>query len=283
VLALLSSGSIYLGEEMSAKGIYTAVSGAMAQAEKLDTIANNLANVNTPAFKKDQQVFQEYLTAYEKEQGVIEVPRVPASIESFYDIQGGDKSYVDSAGTFTNHEQGALKKTDNSFDLALEGKGFFEVLTPQGIRMTRNGTFLMDNQGRLVTKEGHFVLGEGNGPIQSRLIQLGATGRVDVSASGQVLQNGAAVGTLSVVEPDNLDALKKEGSSLFTIKENMAPVMKPSAQFKIHQGFIEASNVNVVKEMSDMIQTTRLFETTQKAIQAYDHMDQKLVNDVPKF
>ena len=98
---------------MSSKGIYTALSGAMAQSSKLDTIANNLANVNTTSFKKDRQMFQEYLTAYEKNPDVIAVPRIPASVESFYDMQGGDKSYVDSAGTYTNFDQGGLKQTGN--------------------------------------------------------------------------------------------------------------------------------------------------------------------------
>src|ERR1700722_13837892 len=139
---------------MSSKGIYSAVSGAMAQNSRLDTIANNLANVNTSSFKKDRQVFSEYLSAYEKAPDVIQVPRVPASIESFYDMQGGDTAYVNPAVTYTNFEQGALKPTGSPLDLALEGKGFFEVLTPQGVRWTRNGALQIDASGRLVTKEG---------------------------------------------------------------------------------------------------------------------------------
>src|SRR3954465_15402012 len=109
---------------MSTKGVYTALSGAIAQSERLDTIANNIANVNTPGFKKDKQIFQEYLTANEKPPALMNVPKVPASIESFYDMQGGDKSFVDSKGTFTDHTQGSVKHTGNKFDLALEGKGF---------------------------------------------------------------------------------------------------------------------------------------------------------------
>ncbi|MEK7357721.1 MAG: flagellar hook-basal body complex protein, partial [Bdellovibrionota bacterium] len=99
------------------KGIFTAVSGAVAQSQKLDTIANNLANANTPGFKRDAQIFKEYLTAYEKEPTTITVPRVPASIESFYDTQGGDKSYVDAAGTHTDFTQGTIKQTGNNLDV----------------------------------------------------------------------------------------------------------------------------------------------------------------------
>ncbi|HRO68072.1 MAG TPA: flagellar hook basal-body protein, partial [Pseudobdellovibrionaceae bacterium] len=143
---------------MSLKGVYTALSGAIAQTQKLDTIANNIANVNTPGFKRDEVTFQEYLTANEKEQQVMNVPRVPASIESFYDMQGGDKSYVDLKGTFTDQSQGSLRPTGNKFDIAIDGKGFFEVMTPQGVRLTRAGNFTMDGNGRLVTKDGFPVL-----------------------------------------------------------------------------------------------------------------------------
>ena len=90
-------------------------------------IANNIANANTPGFKKDQQVFREYLTSYEKQPTTLEVPKVPASINSFYPLNGGDKSYVDVSGTSTSFSQGALKLTGNAMDLGIEGDAFFEV------------------------------------------------------------------------------------------------------------------------------------------------------------
>jgi flagellar basal-body rod protein FlgF len=110
---------------MGTKGIYTAVSGAVAHSAKLDTIANNIANANTPGFKRDQQLFKEYLTAYEKQPTALEVPKVPASIDSFYPLNGGDKSFVDLNGTATSFAQGAMKVTGNPLDLGLEGDGFF--------------------------------------------------------------------------------------------------------------------------------------------------------------
>lgn len=269
---------------MSSKGIFSAVSGAIAQSQKLDTIANNMANVNTTGFKKDTQVFQEYLTAYEKQQDVLEVPKVPASIESFYNLQGGDRSYVDSAGSYTSFEQGMIKATGNDMDLAIEGRGFFEILTADGIRFSRNGTFVIDQEGRLATKEGHLVLSEGqNQPLEDRIIQLNASGKVSVSQEGQISQNGEVIAQLGLVNVDNLQALKKEGSSLFSLKENFQAQIIPVENLKVHQGFVEGSNVNVIKEMTDMIQTTRLFELTQKAIQAYDKMDGILANDIAKL
>ncbi|MCB0348170.1 MAG: flagellar basal-body rod protein FlgF [Bdellovibrionales bacterium] len=268
---------------MSTKGIYTAVSGAIAQSQKLDTIANNMANVNTTGFKKDSQVFQEYLTAYEKQQDVLEVPRVPASIDSFYNMQGGDKAYVDSAGSYTSFEQGPIKNTGNDMDLALEGRAFFEILTADGVRFSRNGAFVIDQQGRLATKEGHLVLSEGqNQPLEDRVIQFGGNGRITIGPDGEIFQGQDAVGKLGIVNVDNLQALKKEGSSLFSLKENLQAQVAPAENFKVHQGAVEGSNVNVVKEMTDMIQTTRLFELTQKAIQAYDKMDQIVSNDLVK-
>lgn len=268
---------------VSTKGIYTAVSGAIAQTQKMDTIANNLANVNTTGFKKDQQVFQEYLTAYEKDPTVITVPRVTASIESFYDLGGGDRSYVDTKGTFTDFTQGPLKPTGNTTDLAMEGNGFFEVLTPSGVRMTRNGSFTINPQGVLTTKDGHPVLLEGDPTTpESRTIQTEG-GSINVSSEGFVFVNGQNIGKLATVTVEPLSALQKGGQSFYKIKENMQPFINRNAQVKVHQGALEGSNVNVVKEMTDMIMATRLFESTQKAIKTFDQMDEKLVNSIPQL
>ncbi|MAE74139.1 MAG: flagellar basal-body rod protein FlgF [Bdellovibrionaceae bacterium] len=266
---------------MSTKGIYTALSGAMAQANRLDTIANNLANVNTAGFKKDNQTFYEYLTAREKTPDVIQVPRIPASIESFYDVQGGDRGYVDASGTYTDFSQGTLKATGNPLDLALEGEGFFEVLTPQGVRFTRDGSFKIDPQGRLVTKHGFPVLSQGaNQPPEQRLIQVG-NGNVTVAYNGDFYVSGEQAAKLSVVQPDNLDALAKAGAGLYSLKDNFETTLVDQ-QARVHQGQLEASNINVVQEMTDMISANRVFESTQKAIKAFDEMNRKLINEVPK-
>jgi flagellar basal-body rod protein FlgF len=268
------------------KGIYTAVSGAMAQTQKLETIANNLANVNTPGFKRDSQIFKEYLSAYEKEPGVVEVPRIPASIESFYDMQGGDKSYVDVAGTYTDFQQGFLKQTGNPLDIGIEGKGFFEVLTPEGVKLTRAGNFTLDGEGRVVTKQGYPVLkdsggGAGLDPASREIKTNGA--KVSISATGEIFEAGQNLGKLSILNVGNRDALLKTGAGLFGFKDNLNANMTVATDSVIHQGSLEGSNVNTVKEMTDMITATRTFESTQKAIQAYDEMHKRLVNDVPKL
>lgn len=266
---------------MSSKGIFSAVSGAMAQSSRLDTIANNLANVNTTGFKKDRQVFSEYLTSYEKQNDVIQVPRVPASIESFYDMQGGDNSYVNPAGTYTNHEQGALRATGNNLDFAIEGKGFFEVATPAGLRFTRNGGFQIDAAGRLVTKEGFPVLREGQGDPAQRIIQT-TTRNITVSRSGEVFDNGNNIAKLAVSDFAVTDDLQKVGSSMYALKGTAVSGPVPSPEAHVQQGYVESSNVNVVEEMTDMISANRVFEAAQQAIKAQDQMDDKLINQVGK-
>lgn len=259
------------------KGIFTAVSGAMAQSARLDTVANNLANLNTTGFKRDGQLFREYLTSYNKEPGTIEVPRIPASIESFYATNGGDKSFVELDGTFSDFSQGTIRPTGNNLDVALEGEGFFEVATPEGSRYTRAGNFSVDGEGRLVTKQGFPVQRTGGGEFKF------ASANVNIGSNGEVFENGQSLGKLSLVKFGNKDALMKQGANLFTLKNNLDAQIAEAVDAKVNQGFLEGSNVNVVREMTDMITATRTFESTQKAIQAYDQMASKVVNEVPKL
>lgn len=267
---------------MSIKGIYTALSGAMAQSQKLDTISNNIANANTPSFKRDDVVFQEYLTANEKEQQFMNVPKVPGTIESFYHMQGGDKSFVDVKGTYTDFSQGSFKQTGNPLDVGIDGKGFFEVATPQGVKLTRSGNFTMDGNGQLVTKDGYPVLASGVGDPAARVIKFSATGNIAISDDGKIMQGEEQIAQLSVVSVKNPDALLKTGQSLYSFKGNMKAEVENVPLPSLKQGYVEMSNVNIVKEMTDMISAHRVFESTQKAINAYDGMTDKLVNVVGK-
>ena len=265
---------------MSTKGVYTALSGAIAQSQRLDTIANNLANINTPSFKKDQQIFKEYLTANEKEAGVIQVPRITASVESFYDMQGGDKSFVDSAGTYTNFNQGSLKSTGNVLDVAIDGQGFFEVATPNGVRFTRLGAFKIDGNGQLVTKDGHPVLRAGGEDPAARVFRVSGELPVTISDAGDVMEGENSLGRISLIDIPNKDSISKIGGSLYEFKKNAQAEIVNIQSPSMKQGFLEMSNVNIVQEMTDMIATTRAFESTQKAITAYDSMADKLINVV---
>lgn len=273
-----------LNKDMSIKGVYTALSGAIAQSQKLDTIANNIANVNTPAFKKDQMVFQEYLTSFEKDPPLMQVPKVPGSLDSFYSMNGGDQSFVDSKGSFTDFSQGGLKQSGNALDVAIDGTGFFEVATPQGVKLTRHGSFALDGNGQLVTKQGYPVLrtGDPGADPAERTIRLNGTGSLTITDSGELLQGDEVLAQLSVVKVPDQDSLQKTGDSLYAFKKNSTPEIEVIQNPSLKHGFLEMSNVNVVKEMTDMIQTHRVFESTQKAISAYDQMTDKLVNVVGK-
>lgn len=272
---------------MSLKGVFTALSGALAQTQKIDTIANNIANVNTTGFKKDQQTFNEYLTAVEKEQDVIQVPRIPASIESFYDMNGADKAYVNSAGTYTNFEQGSLKNTGSSMDVAIEGNGFFEISTPDGVRLTRAGNFSIDANGQLVNKDGHPVLmqvpeGEeaANIPLEKRIVKFSGTQVPALNDLGEISDGTQKLGQLSVVNVKNPESLHKIGNNNFIFKSNMTPELETIRTPSLKQGFLESSNVNIIQEMTDMIMAQRIYEGTQKAISTYDSMADKLINQV---
>ncbi|OQW50376.1 MAG: flagellar biosynthesis protein [Proteobacteria bacterium SG_bin7] len=266
---------------MSSKGIYAALSGAIAQGQRLDNISNNLANTNTPGFKKDQTVFREYLSNYEKLPTTLNVPRVPASVESFYDMQGADRGYAEAIGSFSDYSQGTLLTTGNNLDIAIEGEGFLEVLTPQGVRFSRSGNLRVDSQGVLVNQSGFPVLKTGAQDPAQRVFNV-RDSNVTISFNGDIYDRDENLGKLSIINFEEKDVLRKEGNSLFSLRPNTPATPIAAREYKIHQGYIESSNVNIVQEMTDMIAANRLFESSQKAIKAFDQMDEKLNNEVPK-
>ena len=155
------------------KDIWVPVSGALAQQKKVETIANNVANVNTPGYKRDKMIFKEYLTAYEKGDD-INLPQKEWAPGDFYHTHGAENSKVKIDGTYTDFTTGQLRPTGNPFDFALKGKGFFEVLTKNGVRYTRTGRFSLSPEGRLVTDKGDPVLAKaGNaGEASQRFVDI---------------------------------------------------------------------------------------------------------------
>lgn len=135
------------------KNIWVPLSGQIAQQQKVDTIANNIANANTAGFKKDSLTFKEYLVSLDKGSTDINLPNKEFSPDDFYRSEGAENAYVKVDGSYTNFEQGALKPSNNPLDIALNGKGFFEVLTPSGIRFTRKGTSPSLLKGKLSPTE----------------------------------------------------------------------------------------------------------------------------------
>ncbi len=295
------------------KGIYTALSGGIAKAHELDLIANNLANANTAGFKRDTGTFNEYLSELRHPDSVQSLGREIAGLTSEDGRVQGDKSFVEMDGVYTDFRQGGLQKTGRTLDVALEGTGFFEVLTPQGVRYTRQGNFSIDNTGKLVNASGFPVLsrsaksgaeekpaGGSFGTVgvkeaakapkaaaprdlnpEGRMIVLGDVGPVKITPEGEIHQNGGVVGSINIEEFHESQWLEKVGNSLYrnTKLENLKGTQGES---KMHQGFIEGSNVNAVSEMTRLIEATRSYESHMQAIKTYQDIDTRTANDIAR-
>ena len=274
------------------KSLWVPVSGAIAQQQKVDTIANNIANANSPGFKKDQVVFQEHLTALEKDHGDLNLRNDDWKPEDFYHTQGAENSYVKTSGSYTNHEQGQLIPTNNPLDLAIKGDGFFELITPNGIRYTRKGNFTLSKDGDLVNDQGHRLLGPGNPTIEEDLYNTKANERslklpatltqISIDQNGKIYDKGTEIGAISIVQFNDLHALKKEGSGQF-INPSLENIKTKTENLTVHQGHLESSNVNPIAEMSELIKAHRHFEQIQKAITTYDSITNKAMNEIGRF
>lgn len=273
------------------KNIWVPLSGQIAQQRKVETIANNIANANTAGFKKDRLAFKEHLTALTKGADTIDLPRKEWSPQDFYRSQGAENSFVKVDGSFIDFEQGALNPTNNPLDFALNGKGFFEVLTPNGIRFMRKGNFSLNQNGEVVTSSGFKVLGALDSDnsdkttetsINDRVLKIPTNSKFSVSKEGDVFSAQGKVGKFSVVEFKDIQALRKEGHSLFINNANNN-INRSEILTTVNQGFVEGSNVNAIKEMSELINAHRHFENIQKAINTYDSMSKQAINDIAQF
>ena len=265
------------------KELWVPVSAAISQQQKVDTIANNVANANTPGFKKTDLTFKEHLTVLNKGLDDINLPNKTWSPEDFYKTHGNESSYVKTDGSYTNFSQGQIIPTGNIYDLALKGSGFFEVLTPNGIRYTRKGNFTINNEGRLTTDQGFFVLAKPNNENQtpkSRLITM-PQGQFSVTKEGTIISDDQKISNLNIVSFQDPHALKKEGYLLFSNPDSKN--IKNESTSLIFQGYQEQSNVNVIQEMSELIKASRNFESIQRVIKTYDNMAEKLNTNILRF
>jgi len=188
----------------------------------------------------------------------------------------GNMSYgVHADEVFTSFEQGSLVASGNSLDIAFQGKGFFAIETPKGERYTRSGEFTLDSEGYVTTKEGYKVLGQ-NGYIQIQ------GKNIIIDEKGQVFSDDNEVDTLKLVDFTDYKLLEKEGDSLFTDVSGDPQNMIAAAGL-LQQGFTEASNVNSVKQMVEMITVLRSYEANQKIIKTHDEMLDKAVNEIGRI
>lgn len=244
------------------RGLYISASGAVVQMTRVDTIANNLANVDTAGFKKDLAVFR-------ANQPVSVIRTKDTSLSTPFGAMTTATQIGSMANgaihemNVTNYEEGNLRETDNPLDLAIIGDPFFTVETPQGVRYTRNGSFTRSAGGELVTMDGYRVLGQ-NGPIR-----IADALQIDVNEEGTVFQDGAPVDTLRLALFADKTALRKTGSAFFA---SDADPEQPAQQFAVRQGMLEGSNVSAIKEILNLIEANRAYELNTRLIQVNDTM-----------
>lgn len=245
------------------RGLYTGASGMLAESVRTDVISNNLANGNTAGFKKDVAVIKDFASML--------ITRINDGPDAPVIGSLGVGAAVDEVATA--HTMGAVRTTGNDFDMAIEGKGYFAVETPRGVRYTRNGTFAKNIRNELITQEGYRVLGE-NGPISiqgSKMVVVG---------DGQILVDNQPVGKLQIAEFDDEKQLAKEGSSLYIAPPGQRGRTGTSV---VRQGTLEMSNVNVIEEMVNLISNYRAYEINGKVVQSHDQLLDKAVNEVGRI
>ena len=254
------------------RGLYTAYTGMINEQKRLDVISNNLANSATVGFKEENmtnKAFDEVLAI-----------KIRDGSEAYTDRAIGTMSLgVELGEIYTNFKQGSMRQTENTYDLAIEGKGFFAVNMVdrdgnETTRYTRNGSFKLTQEGYVVDEDGNHLLSSGS-PLQ---IPVNAT-NVAIEKDGSVFADGELIDKIELVDFEDYNYLKKYGDNMYEPVEGAAAI---PTYGRIMQGYTEQSNVNVVSEMVEMITISRAYEANQKAIRTIDGMLDKSVNQIGK-
>lgn len=260
------------------RGLYTSATGMQQDAQRLEVIANNLANANTAGYQRDTVVSQPFHDML--------IQRIngsaPAPLQAAPTI-GRLGLGAFTVMTATRLKDGSLRETGRELDVALLGSAFFSVRTPNGVMYTRNGSFTQDAAGRLVTADGHPVLVNG--------APVGAPGaRLRINEQGQVLVNDQLAGQLDIVTADQLGPLRKVGHNLYSADGQGSHVMAappdpqdPRGAYQLRVGFLENANVEPVLEMVELLAAMRSFESNQKAVQVQDETLAKVINEAGRI
>jgi len=248
------------------RGTYIAGTGMLLQRRRMENITNNIANADTTGYKKDHLVshsFDAVLIERIKDTHVVGYSRIVGPLNLGTQV---DQLYV-------NFEQGGLEETGRSTDLALIGDAFFVMQTPEGERYTRNGAFYVDSTGYLADGEGNYLLGE-NGPIYVGGLNF------SVDIAGGVWVDDIFADRIRTASFADNGTLRKQGSNLYTA------LAAPEAQtqtYGIRQGFLELSNVDIAREMVDMLTVFRTYETNQRMLTMIDETVGKAVNEIGRL
>lgn len=255
------------------KNIYTPLSGALAQERALEILANNLANVNTTGFKGDNVTFTLLEPEpYRNYKSPIPPANFKVNLMELAPLHGNDLNYVGIAGIERDLSQGPAITTHNPLDLMIEGEGHFAVQTPEGRRYQRAGNLTLNRGGALVTSHGDPVLGE-KGVIYLRSRQF------EVNGKGEIYQDGALVDRLMLFTFKDDQAIERAGKGYVFYGGSPEGVMR-TQDAAVRQGFLEGSNVNAIKNLTDMIIAHRSYEVYQKAVSNYDKMMDKSSNTI---
>jgi len=261
------------------RGLYTATTGMLVQEIKLDYISNNLANVNTTGFKGNAGAVKSFpqMLVHRLNDTYLKVSGVEGNMDLRPMVGLSTMgSVVDEIAT--DFSKGTLSPTENKFDLAIDGQGFFVIETPFGERMTRAGNFTINANKELVTKLGYRVMGE-NGPIvlDGKNFNVGEDGVVYVGA-----KSDEYLDKLRIVTVDDYKTIKKVGHDMFMVpKEHQQPYA--AKDYTIRQGVIEQSNVNTITMLRSMIDVMRTYEANSKVIQTKDSLLGQAVGEIAKI
>jgi flagellar basal-body rod protein FlgF len=245
------------------KNVYSPLSGGVLQERVMEIIANNLANTNTTAFKEDEISFQAQIA---NPWPSYATPHPPApfklNMQELWPLKGNEMEYVTLSEIRTAHSQGPMIKTGNPLDVAVQGDGFFEVMTPFGERLTRDGGFSISNDGILITKNGAVVQGE-NGAIS------GLNGKeLSILPTGEVYVGKKFVDKLKVIAFKDQTLLERLGESMWL--HNGSPENLKAPVGEVTEGYLEGSNVNPMRNLTNMIIAHRSYEALQKTVKAQD-------------
>ncbi|MFA7947253.1 flagellar basal-body rod protein FlgG [Helicobacter pylori] len=251
------------------RSLYSATSGMLAQQTHIDTTSNNIANVNTTGFKKSRADFNDlfYQAMQYAGTNTSNTTLSPDGMEVGLGVRPSAITKMFS--------QGSPKETENNLDVAITGKGFFQVQLPDGTTAyTRSGNFKLDEQGNLVTSEGYLLIPQITLPEDTTQVNVGVDGTVSVTQGLQTTSN--VIGQITLANFVNPAGLHSMGDNLFSITNasGEAIVGNPDSQGlgKLRQGFLELSNVRLVEEMTDLITAQRAYEANSKSIQTADAM-----------
>jgi flagellar basal-body rod protein FlgG len=251
------------------QALWIAKTGLDAQQTRMAVISNNLANTNTTGFKRDRASFEDLLYQTVRQPGAAssEQTQLPTGLQTGTGVR--------VAATAKQFAQGNLNQTGNALDVAINGRGFFEVLMPDGsTAYTRDGSFQIDAQGQVVTNEGYAIQPGLQLPEGAQSVTVGADGTVSVQVAGQ--PEAVQVGQLTLSDFVNPAGLQAKGENLFAETGASGPAQSGApgqgGVGTLVQGALESSNVNVVEELVSMIETQRAYETNAKAISTVDSM-----------